>query len=826
MSKALEFGFRITADTAQGRAALAQFEQQMRQVGAGSGKALDPFTQSVAKATGGAQGLTTALRPLQTALGSIGVGVTAAQLIQMADAYGQMTARLRLATQYTGDFAEVQKLLKQAANDTRAPLQETVQLYTSLAPSLASLGRTGAEAVGVVTTVNQAIALSGASSGAAQAALVQFGQALASGTLRGEELNSIMEQTPALAQAIADGLGVSRGALRQMGQEGRLSAEEVVKALEKVSGAIAKDFASLPLTVGQAMTILQNQLFELVGSAGQGSGAMDGLARAIVFVAEGLKTMADSGDDFRPFVEFIMDAVDGVARVVRILATGIAGYAAAIDQLLSGNLTGAVEIYKQIGAEVEKILLEPVAADKRVAQVKRDADARLKIETDLATEIKRLEDMRAVAAGKANADILLDDKALQKKRIEEARKTTEEQVKGTERLRDALRNAWEGAIDGARRAKEEAAALMQQAANAQQAGADKALDRRMKGMTPEERDATARREADTLTRDASISAASAMLAASRGDIKAAEKLAAEAAKQAERAEKFADMVADDDTAARLLEQLGEIRAEALRAEARAKEAQAQAQSEQATAIQQQIQTAEQRLVALKAELAKPVSIQLDITAAEQRIKTLQDQLARLGGSGPQQAGEAAPGAAPGLPEQKQVEVTAETTAADQALQETADAVANIPNEKTVVITTVTSTGGTTFSDAASAWNAEQNLPGRAFGGPLPGRALHDRSDNVIYRGTPGEWVIQRPAVRYWGADFLAAINNMRLPKFAYGGQLGGALNQAMADSGAGGSTPVVLDFGQLGRYDTNAQADVADQLVRVFQRAALQRGRR
>ena len=83
-------------------------------------------------------------------------------------------------------------------------------------------------------TVSKAVAISGASAQAADAALVQFGQALASGTLRGEELNSVMEQTPALAKAIAQGMGITVGQLRSVAAEGKITSQEIVKALRNV----------------------------------------------------------------------------------------------------------------------------------------------------------------------------------------------------------------------------------------------------------------------------------------------------------------------------------------------------------------------------------------------------------------------------------------------------------------------------------------------------------------------------------------------------------------------------------------------------------------
>ena len=104
---------------------------------------------------------------------------------------------------------------------------------------------------------------------------------------------------------------------------------------------------------------------------------------------------------------------------------------------------------------------------------------------------------------------------------------------------------------------------------------------------------------------------------------------------------------------------------------------------------------------------------------------------------------------------------------------------------------------------------------------------------MLYWGTPGEWVIQRPAARYYGAAFMAAINNMRLPKFAMGGQIGGSAidrlsvpslsPSARADSALAGIT---LDFGSLGKHDAMAPLSTQREIERVFKRAALQFGRK
>ncbi|WP_287365795.1 tape measure protein, partial [Thauera sp.] len=130
-----------------------------------------------------------------------------------------------------------------------------------------------------------------------------------------------------------------------------------------------------------------------------------------------------------------------------------------------------------------------------------------------------------------------------------------------------------------------------------------------------------------------------------------------------------------------------------------------------------------------------------------------------------------------------------------------------------------------------------DLPQRAYGGPLPGTAHHDRSDNMLYWGTPGEWVIDRPTVRRYGTRFMRDLLAGRVPRYAYGGEIGGAsvLNRVAAPSlpvGAGGGQsagagdPLVLDFGRLGKFNATVQRDVRSELIRAFRIVAIEVGGR
>ncbi|EMN4052778.1 tape measure protein, partial [Acinetobacter baumannii] len=120
-----------------------------------------------------------------------------------------------------------------------------------------------------------------------------FGQALASGTLRGEELNSVMEQTPALAKAIAKGMGITVGELRSVAAEGKITSQEIVKALRNVESDVDALFAKTDITIGQSLTLLNNEITKFVGEAGKGSGAAQVLAGSVQTLASNLDLIAD-----------------------------------------------------------------------------------------------------------------------------------------------------------------------------------------------------------------------------------------------------------------------------------------------------------------------------------------------------------------------------------------------------------------------------------------------------------------------------------------------------------------------------------------------------
>lgn len=230
--------------------------------------------------------------------GLVGLNIGASlarDIVRAADAMTNLQSRLRLVTGSTAELALAQQSIVNIAQATRQSLEATGDVYFKMAKGAETLGLSQTQVIALTGTISQAVALSGASAESAKAALMQFGQALASGALRGDELNSVMEQTPALAEAIAKGMGKSVGELRKMGEAGEITVKQIIDALNKSAPEIARQFGQLTPTVGSAFQQLSNSTTVFIGQLDRVFGASHALASSLQFVASNFEGFATAG---------------------------------------------------------------------------------------------------------------------------------------------------------------------------------------------------------------------------------------------------------------------------------------------------------------------------------------------------------------------------------------------------------------------------------------------------------------------------------------------------------------------------------------------------
>ncbi|RMF15189.1 MAG: hypothetical protein D6757_05005, partial [Alphaproteobacteria bacterium] len=234
-----------------------------------------------------------AMRRQIMSLIGIGFGAQMARdILRTADAYKEVTARLQVASRSAGDAARAYRALNAIARDTRADWGATLHLYSRLARSTKELNVSQADLLTVTKAINQAIVVSGASAQEAGAALIQLGQGMASGTLRGDELRSVIEQMPRLAEMIAKGMGVSLGQLRQLGEQGALTTQAVIAAIRNQAGAVQAEFERMPPTVSQAMTQIRNSFTIWLGEMDKASGSTSLMAAGLMAVADNMDLAA------------------------------------------------------------------------------------------------------------------------------------------------------------------------------------------------------------------------------------------------------------------------------------------------------------------------------------------------------------------------------------------------------------------------------------------------------------------------------------------------------------------------------------------------------
>lgn len=271
--------------------------QQVKQLD----KELETTTQELSQTeqaskgvSGELQGLKTGFNALTGALAALGIGVTASEIAQTADAYKNLSGRISIAIGEHGNLEKAMDDVKNVAIATNSNLEATGELYARLTKIGQEMKWPQEQALALTETINKAIQVGGGSAASNEAAITQLNQALGSGVLRGDEFNSIMEQSPRLAQALADGLGVTTGKLRELAGEGKLTTEVVTQALLSQSEKITAEFDKFPATIGASIENLKTAWTVYIGEADAATGASTKVAEAIKFVAENLDTIVST----------------------------------------------------------------------------------------------------------------------------------------------------------------------------------------------------------------------------------------------------------------------------------------------------------------------------------------------------------------------------------------------------------------------------------------------------------------------------------------------------------------------------------------------------
>ncbi|HBX8260338.1 MULTISPECIES: phage tail tape measure protein [Klebsiella pneumoniae complex] len=314
-----------------------------------------------------------ALSDLTDGFASAGRAATAAaaafatgKLVQIADQWNSVNARLKQASVSTNDFTLSQTRLMAISQSTGTAFTDNANLFSRAAASMREFGYSSDEVLKITEAVSTGLKLSGASTEEAGSVITQFSQALAQGVLRGEEFNAVNEAGERVIRALAAGMGVARKDLKAMADQGQLTIDKVVPALISQLGVLQGEFSSLPPTVSGSMQKVTNSFMAWVGGVNQATGATDALSGGLDGLAKTLDSLTSSAvsgalSDVADNMSLVTTAAGGLVGI------GLARYLGGIVSSASsatGALISAAKSEVALAVAQEKAAQSSVAASR------------------------------------------------------------------------------------------------------------------------------------------------------------------------------------------------------------------------------------------------------------------------------------------------------------------------------------------------------------------------------------------------------------------------------------------------------------------------------
>lgn len=274
-------------------------------------------------------------------LAAIGAAFSTREIIKYADTWTEAGNRIRAAGEIVGMQGRPLQEIRQLADESRAGFNETIQLYARLLRSAGNVANSELEIAKATELVNKAFKAGGAATSEMNAGILQLSQGLSSGFLQGDELRSVRENAPVLAQVIADYFGVTIGGLKALGAEGKLVSEEVFKAILSGEKQIGAAFATTNRTIADSFRLIENALIQYIGNADSAMGATAMISQALTTLADNFDTAADVALKFAAIIagailgRSLVAMVGTLANAVTVLFTLRTAMAAAAAGSLS-----------------------------------------------------------------------------------------------------------------------------------------------------------------------------------------------------------------------------------------------------------------------------------------------------------------------------------------------------------------------------------------------------------------------------------------------------------------------------------------------------------
>lgn len=341
-------------------------ESQAKGAGAAVGNMGGSFRQAGGDANVAAAGSSKLLSTLKRFAGAaIGIAAVKAALsglkkaVDLSDEISQTTARLNLMNDGLQTTDQLNDMIFQSAQRARTPYQTLADSVSKMGLNAGNAFNSNQELIAFMEAVSKQFAIGGASATDMAYSMTQLTQAMASGVLRGDELNSILENAPQIARSIEKSMGWATGSIREYAQEGLVTAEIVKNAMLESTEEINRQFEQMPMTFSQAMTLVKNQarqsfapISDLISSAINSDAfmsALDTIGFGIYAVMQGVagflgmvgNAISWVGQQMAAIAPVASAIASGVLTVISVIAGGVAGVASVVLNTL-GIITNSV----------------------------------------------------------------------------------------------------------------------------------------------------------------------------------------------------------------------------------------------------------------------------------------------------------------------------------------------------------------------------------------------------------------------------------------------------------------------------------------------------
>lgn len=308
----------LESSTNKTTSALGKLDKNARNAGSG-----------MKNAGGAASGLKTSMSMLAGAISVSLIIEWGKRFLEVADNMTQLQARIARLSTDAKTANETFSSLANIASTTGASLSDTTKLWETLTSSLKEAGATNAQVLNLTDTLQKIGRIGGSSTEEMANALRQFGQSIASGAIRAEEFNSILEQMPELARQIAAGLGISMGELRARMLDGKLTAEDALNAIQDRTSVVNAEFAKLPRSISQATGSLETSFAKMIASINEATGASSTFVSVIDSITSAINRLTGQSASAAEVISDLTSTAEMFSRRARTWSwVGIDGWAA------------------------------------------------------------------------------------------------------------------------------------------------------------------------------------------------------------------------------------------------------------------------------------------------------------------------------------------------------------------------------------------------------------------------------------------------------------------------------------------------------------------